>query len=435
MSVARRIATGSVANLAGVVVSALLQLMSVPVLASAWGAERFGLWMMLTTIPTYFALTDLGFAQAATTDMTIRAARHEHEKVVATFQSVGLLFVASSATVFALSMLLLIPGMLSDAKSDNWLLQNAEIIVLLTGYSALALVSQVALAGFRATGNYAVGTLVYDSLVLLEGLAALLTAFLGGDFRAVAIAFIFMRLIGLVIHYSYLRVRVPWLHLGFGHANLEELKRLLAPALAAMTIPVALAVNLQGVVLLVGIVLSPVSVALFVPVRTASRVIIQTIGVVNRATMPEIGRAFGANADGAMLKLLKLNFWMVLVMLVPGGIAFAVFGDQFVTWWSGGHIVPPKSFVQIMAIAMVIHGCWYFGSNILLATNSHAALAKYILGSSVVSLVLLVVFAQRFGLSGAAFASVLSELINAIAVFQIIIGLRKQKSPTISNNK
>ncbi|MET3614939.1 O-antigen/teichoic acid export membrane protein [Rhizobium aquaticum] len=427
MSIARRIATGSVANLAGVGISALLQLLTVPVLASAWGPERFGLWMMLTTIPTYFALTDLGFAQAATTDMTIKAARQEHESVLATFQSVGLLFVASSATVFALSTLLLMPGILSDAQSEYWMIQNAGIIVLLTGYSALALVSQVTLAGFRATGNYAVGTLVYDSLVLVEGLAALLIAFLGGDFRAVAITFIVMRLFGLAIHYSYLRVRVPWLYLGFGHANFEELKRLLAPALAAMMIPVALAINLQGVVLLVGIVLSPASVALLAPVRTASRVIIQVIGVVNRATMPELGRAFGANAEVAISKLLKLNLLMVLVMLVPGGIAFAVFGAQFVTWWSGGHIVPPKSFVEIMALSMVIHGCWYFGSNVLLATNSHTALAKYILGSSIVSLILLVVFAQRFGLVGSAIALALSELINVIAVFQVILRRRNIK--------
>lgn len=416
MSITRRIISGTIANSAGIGMNALLQIMTVPILALAWGQEKFGLWMMLTTIPTYFALTDLGFVQAATSDMTMKTARGEKESALETFQSIWLMFLGTSiALICASCMLFLAKETVMDASS-YWVLENAPLVVMLIAYSALSLLSRVTLAGFRSTGNYAIGSFVYDALVLMEGLAGLFTAYAGGGFFAVVATLIAMRLGSMAAYYLFLRHRVPWLYYGFSHASVKELKRLFAPAIAAITIPVALAVNLQGVVLVVGTVLSPASVAIFTPVRTASRLVIQIIGVVNRATMPEIGRAAGANAGSAMSRLVKLNIFVVVAMLVPGGIAFAVFGQDIIALWSGGKLVPPRTFVALMALAMVMHGAWYFASNVLLATNSHASMAKYLLGSSLISLGLAFVFAQEYGLIGVAISAALSELINSLAV-------------------
>lgn len=416
MSVALRVATGSVANLAGIGMNAVLQLLTVPILVAAWGQERFGLWVMLTTIPTYFALTDLGFVQSATADMTMKNVRGEREDVLATFQSVSLLFVGSSAAIFALSSLLLVPGTLTDRLKDYWIIQNADVVVLLVGYAAGCLLSQVTLAGFRSTGNYAVGTLSLDTMGFLEGLIALLAAHSGAGFQGVVLTLITIRFTIIAVHYALLRATVPWLYYGVDHARFIEIKRLSKSALSALAIPVALAINLQGVVLVVGAVLSPASVAIYTSVRTASRLAIQLTGVVNRATMPEIGRAAGASAVAAMSKLLSMNLYLVLFVLAPGGMAFALFGQDFVTIWSRGHIIPSQTFIEIMAMAMVVHGCWYFASNVLLATNAHSGMAKYLLGASVLSLLVVVVFAKHFGLVGVAVGVTLSEFINAAAV-------------------
>ncbi len=429
MSLVRRVATGSVANLAGISMNAMLQMLTVPILVSSWGQERFGLWVMLTTIPTYFALTDLGFVQAATTDMTMKNVRGEREAVLAIFQSVFLLFVGSSAVIFGLSSLLLLPGILTDTLKHYWIVQNAALVVLLVGYAAGCLLSQVTLAGFRSTGNYAVGTLTLDSMGFLEGLAALLAAYSGAGFQGVVLTLMTMRFTIVAVHYALLRVRVPWLYYGLDHARFIEIKRLSKPALSAMAIPVALAINLQGIVLVVGAILSPASVAVYTSVRTASRLAIQLTGVVNRATMPEIGRAAGAHAPAAMSKLLSMNLYLVLFVLAPGGIAFALFGQDFVALWSRGHIVPSQSFIEIMAMAMVVHGCWYFASNVLLATNAHSGMAKYLLCSAVLSILIVVAFTRQFGLVGVAIGITLSEFVNAAAVLRNLT-----KRPALEGN-
>lgn len=401
--------------------NAILQLLSVPVLVSAWGAERFGLWMMLTTIPTYFALTDLGFVQASTSDMTMQLANGDRKKVVSTFQSSFMLILSMCAIAVAA----FVAGVLVWA---TWIkpVDDIGLLAVLAVYAATALLSRMSLCSLLATGHYAIGTLIYNGLVLAEGLAGLMTAFLGGEFVHVAACMLIARLVNMAVIYGLARRRVPWLDYGFSQASVGEVRRLLKPAMAAMTIPVALAINLQGVVLIVGAVLSPAAVAIYTPVRTCSRLLIQIIGVVNRASMPELARAFALSDGKQLAQILKLNGIMIGVLLLPGSIAFAVFGKIFVELWSGGHIVPEYSFVALLALATFVHGSWYFLSNLLLATNSHVSFAKYSFAASIVTLVLVLALSRALGLDGAGLALVLGEGICAIAVIRIFLSNYRQ---------
>lgn len=414
MGLGRRIVSGTAANSAGIGMNALLQILSVPVLASAWGAERYGVWMMLTTIPAYFALTDLGFVQAATSDMTMQMANGRKEGVLATFQS-------SSLLVFLMSVVLVMivgtAGVVAELSGFALAAVDVNVIVIFCLFAALALLSRMPVAALRATGHYAVGTLVFDVMTMIEGLAGLLTAYLGGGFVEVALCLLSMRLVNMLVLHGLLCRKVPWLRYGLAHASIGELKRLVKPAVAAMTIPVALAINLQGVVLIIGAVLSPAAVAVYTPVRTCSRLLIQVIGVVNRATMPELAAAFAREDRGQLLHLLKINGLMIGVLLVPGSIVFALVGKEFVEFWSAGHISPERSFVVLMALATVVHGLWYFASNVLLATNSHVSFAKYSLAASVVTLGLVFALSRTMGLDGAGLAIVIGEMLCVMAVW------------------
>ncbi len=409
MTVFRRVALGTFANAAGIGMNSVLQLLTMPMLLVAWGQDRFGIWLMLTTIPAYFALSDLGFVQAATTDMTIKHAENDFLAVLRTFQSTFILFLSLFIAVIAASTLIYISLYLNGLLVFY---PYSEICMLLVVYSSLSILSRVTLAGFKATGEYALGSLIYDFLTFVEGIISIIIAYWGGSFESVGFTLIFMRLGCMILFYTLLRRRVPWLYYGADHATAGELRRLLAPALAAMAIPMAFAINLQGILLVVGYVLSPASVAIFSPVRTASRLIIQLLGVINRATMPEIGRAAGEGASSTMDKLLRLNFMLIFFILIPGCIIFCFFGQKIVMMWSGGKLEPPASFVAMMALAMAMQGSWNFISNIALAKNEHINLAKLLFISSVISLFLAYPSAKFFGLSGCAAAITIGELMN-----------------------
>jgi O-antigen/teichoic acid export membrane protein len=116
---------------------------------------------------------------------------------------------------------------------------------------------------------------------------------------------------------------------------------------------------------------------------------------------------------------LKVNSLLLLLALLPGTLVFAALGSQVVALWSAGHILPDRGFVALVALATLVHGTWYFLSNILLATNDHLALAKYGLGAAVLTLGLVAFLAATLGLVGVGLGLILGEALCAIAVGRI----------------
>ncbi|MDC7786711.1 hypothetical protein PQJ75_08250 [Rhodoplanes sp. TEM] len=429
MSLRRRTVDNTVANIVGVGLTALAQLATVPVLSAAWGIAGFGTWLMLATIPTWLALGDFGFGTAATAEMIAAAARGERARVVAVFQSVLLLTLLAAATAVALASPLLVADRLPGLP--GWAAAHGPAVAVLVAYAAAALVSRLFLAALRASGHYASATIAFETATCLECLAMLGAALLGADHLGCALVLLGCRAVMTAAFAALLTHRVPDLRPGLAHASAADLRRLLSPAVATLAFPIAFAVNIQGMTLVAGTVLSPVAVAVLEPVRTASRVAIQVTGAVNRATMPEFAAATARGDHAAVRKLVAVNVGVAAGVLLPGAAAFVLLGRTVVEIWSGGRIVPEAGFVLLMGIAMLIHGLWHFTANLLLAVNAHADFARVLVASALVSVAAAVPAAHLFGLDGIAGTVLLSESLCLLGVCHAVdrSGLAKAWAP------
>ena len=74
-SIRSRLVKGFGANIYGQVVTAVVQLVGVPIFLWAWGTELYGEWLILFAIPSYLSMSDLGFSLSAANDMTARGCR------------------------------------------------------------------------------------------------------------------------------------------------------------------------------------------------------------------------------------------------------------------------------------------------------------------------------------------------------------------------
>jgi len=425
MSLKRRLFGNIIAAGGSVGWSAIMQLVSVPVLLPLWGAERYGSWLMLTTIPSYFALSDFGFAAAATSEMTMLIARGERDAALVTFQSLWRLIFTVIAVILTLTSPLLIIGLLADGSSPWWQAHSVTLFILIA-YAGATQCSRIVLAAHRSSGHYALGTMVYDVIQFVEGMIVLLLAFLGSGFAVCAAGYLAVRLCNSVIMALLLKRNVPWMQIGIAHAHTGELKRLLQSAIAAMTIPVALAINIQGMILVVGSMISPVAAAVLGPVRTVSRVAVQAVGIINRASMPEVSTAHSQGSQVSLEKLVRLNLLSVAVILLPGVILFACFGVSLVRLWTYGHIVPTVGFIVLMAIATFFNGCWTFASNMLLAINKLVQFSRRLMFVSVGVIAVAVPAARYYGLIGVATALVVAEFTTVVIALLIAYPILKQ---------
>jgi O-antigen/teichoic acid export membrane protein len=366
-AILKRLGLGTLASAYGYFVTATLQLVSLPVLVHAWGADVYGKWLMITTLPTYLTLFDLGFSTTATIVMGRKVGRGDYDGARAVFRSVLVLSTSISVGLAVIAMI-------STFFLPEWIAQrgfldsqSAHAIPLLVLYSAAILQTAIISAGLRSTGNYAVGTFFSDNITLTEGLLAVVAAMVGGGFIGAATVLLAGRLIGLGLLSLFLRSQVPWLGLSYKGASLEEIRKLFGPSISISLLPVGLGVSLQGIVVVIGIVLSPAMAAVFASTRTICRFAVQIAATVNRASVPELSHAIGGGRKEIIALILLANVVTAALFILPANIILAIFGRQIVYVWSLGKIDPPNALIIIISAGILFHACWWNTATLLTA--------------------------------------------------------------------
>lgn len=417
--VSGRLFSGVGANAYGQAVTLLIQFGSVPLLLHAWGARTFGLWLVISAIPSYLALADFGFSTAAANDMTLATARGAYDQAGNVFQSVLALNVLVSLALVALILpiVLLIPerflpqtALVGGAEVRLvWILQTCQVAATLS-CGAFG-------GGFQSSGRYALGVFLTSSARLLESLALVIGALLFRNLGIAAALMLATRLAALFGIAALLLRATPWLRLGFCHASVANIRRLMNPALAVMALPAAFAVSLQGFVLVIGACLSLDAVAMFSTVRTMTRAVIQAGGVVNHAIMPELTRAFGAGEASRVRRLMRLNLASVVGLNALAFVVIAFFGTMIVAFWTSGHIAPNPTLVIGLAAVASLHSFWLSQANLILAVNRHAAYSYWFLGVCLASVLVAIPVARAFGVEG-----LLAPLLAGECLMILIVG-------------
>jgi len=402
--VATRIARGIGMTAFDKLVIAATQLVLVPVLATRWGLERYGLWLLLATVPQFLGVSDLGFATAAGTRMTMAAARGDRDEALRLFQSAWRAILASSAAMLGLVALglWLVPADMFGGAPRPIADDPRLTLALLALYGVMAVQGGILFAGFRAAGLFTVGAFWNAMVLLIENGALVVAVILGGGLSAAAGAWLAGRSLGLAGQALLLRRRVPWLILGWRRGSWPQARGLLAPALAVMLMPLAQAAVLQGTALMLGLAAGRGAVPAFAAARTLSRVGMQLCWIASTPVMPEFSAAVARGDRRAMaaMQLALIAFSAGLVL--PFAVGFSIFGAGAIQLWTHGAIAAPQGLVLFMGLALLCGGFWYPVSNLILACNRHAGYTTRYALLALVSLPAAYGAAHAWGASGAA---------------------------------
>lgn len=389
--VVARLVKGLVANAAGKAWVVLSQIVTIPTLTFAWGAKEYGTWLIISTIPTYIALGDFGFGSAAAVEMTRRYSQADKSGALAVFQSAWVLISTFVAIAIAalIATIILSPTYIELLPTE---LRADEIFIaaaLLSLYSFFAVQMAVINSAFRACGYYSRGTLLLDLVMPAEMCALVATALLGGRMVAVALALLIVRSIACVSFYWFLRRHEPWISIGYSHADVSELKRLLRPSLASLALTASGAISLQGVVVAIGFVFSPTAAAVFNAARTVTRIPVQLIGLIVRASIPEMTRAHSLGDLRLFSRLMSANVGVaILISLIASGALF-VFGRSIVLALSHGTLHAEQSVVIALTLAMAAHVIWSTIAQAFVSINQQHVFSHHYLVFAIAPIILI----------------------------------------------
>ncbi len=418
----RRLLAGFGANSFSRLTTTLTQIFSVPIFLSHWGVHLYGEWILLNTIPSYLGLSDVGFGSVAGNEMTMRVAAQDLTQALVVFQSVWVLTTVITSVV---GVLLLIAAWLLPL--GTWLnmhaisARDARLIVLLLGLAVLLGMQETLFqAAFRCVGKYPLGTVAKSLVVLAAFLSTMVGVWMGLSPLSVATLYVAVNTSGVIGLWILLRREVPWIRFGIRYAEWSAIRRLTGPALSFMSFPLVNALNLQGILVVIGYVMGPTAVVTFNTARTISRSATQGMNLINNSIWPEMSAAFGRGAMGTARMLHRRSCQLSLLLCLGITLTVALLGGWIWKVWTVGRVPTDPVLLNLMLLQMLISAFWFTSSVVPMATNQHQRMARIMLAATCLALALawLLMRVHSLGLRGAAIALAAGDLVTASYVLR-----------------
>lgn len=432
LTLRKRIRRGLAGQGFGKVIQTITRLIGVPLFVSLWGLDLYGEWLIVTAASSYLALSDVGFGTAGVNEMVMLSARDDTDGALKVFQSVALATFAVSLGIVTLGC-----GLLFLLPSRSWLhlslLHDSDILIIFSvmGAGIVIRFQQTLLyGGFSATGEYGLGTFYLSLSTLAELAGSVLGALIGkgpigaaiGSLGGTTFAYILMR--------KSLWKRCPWLVYGWRAADWATIRRLWAPATAFLAFPLGNALNFQGAVIVIGAALGPSAAAVFSALRTLTRAIAAAVGAIGTTLSPEMARAFGRGDIILSRKLHNYACQVAIWATIGAIVGLTLFAQRFVPVWTNGYVALDWAVFLILLATVAVNSLWNASLIAAYATNNHERIAVAYVVVNVAAVVTAYFGARQYGLSAAALALLVCDIILAFYVIRQSLTLLDQRFST-----
>ncbi|MBS1712899.1 MAG: lipopolysaccharide biosynthesis protein [Armatimonadetes bacterium] len=418
-SLVKRIVRGVAANGFGQVVTLLSGVVTVPLFMRYWGQDLFGEWLFLSSIPTYLSMSGFGFGTTAGSDMTMLVAQGKRLEALRVLQTAWLLSTVLTVGVVGVAMVVCFVAPL-DQWFKNFTLSPRECLSILT---VLLLSVAVAQQGSlidsvaKAIGMFDRNVFFMNVMRLCEVVAGIVVVVAGGDPWCYAWTLIVFKVVTYLSFWAWYRRIAPWLYLGWRYAGKDTLKPMVGPALTFSAFNLGYAMSIQGILILVGAFLSPAATALFGPLRTLTRVVLQAATALGNTVWPELSRAVGAGDLGLARRLhrksIQITFWIV----APSSVVLFFIGPWVFAKWTTIQGLDPL-LLGLLLVVTLFGSLWGVSSSVPLSINKHQSTAYVFIATTTGVFALAAALVKQAGLVGVAVAMVIGEAVMLAFVWQ-----------------
>jgi O-antigen/teichoic acid export membrane protein len=402
-------------------VTILVQLVNVPVMLRVWGPHLYGEWLLISTIPAYLLLSDLGFGNVAGTDMTMRVNANDRAGAIETFQSTTVLVLGISSLLGMILSFCIFALPLHEVLHISSMspLEMKYALLVLCLNCLVILQWSVIISAYRCAGEYARGILFVNLIRIVEGASFLMLLVIRARPVQLALLMLGISLLGTAWLVIAQRKLIPWLRYGIERVTRARIRQLARPAFAFMAFPAGSALSLQGTTIVIGMVLGPLAVAVFNPMRTLSRAVFQLTDAVKSSVWPELSAAYGQGNWVLARRLHRASCQVSMLLALLASLALALFGPQLFRLWTRGLVSMDLPTFYILLAVVLANSGWNASSAVPLAANRHQRLALTYLACTAASLMLCWVLTESFGLRGSAAALLVCDCVMSFYVVRM----------------
>jgi O-antigen/teichoic acid export membrane protein len=416
-SVRRRVTAAAGAHVVGQALNIVYQLIGVPIFLWAWGTERYGEWLLLTAVPSFLSMSNVGFCSAAASQMAIYNGRNDRPSALLCFQ-------AAWTIVVILSLAMLITACSLFGISDKYLTLFRDIGPDELRYTGIVLTLQIIAiqvamlfdAGFRSVGLTSRGIHWINIYRLATFIACMGGLGLKASVLSVAAAMAISQSVVVFAMRIDLYRTTPWLALRLTRGIAGEFGRLTVSGFAFMAFPLGQSLRNQGVLLMLGIATNPPTVVLYSALRTLTNSVFQSIRTLQRAFLPELSVAYGSGDLSLLRKLHRSISQLSLFLVSISSAALLLFGEALFLFWTRGQLQFDYTLFVLLLAAGILSSLWNANLAVAMSINAHRRQSLVHIVATCLGLALCFVLIRAHGIAGAAIAILLIDLTMLVSV-------------------
>jgi O-antigen/teichoic acid export membrane protein len=395
----------------------VMSFVSVPLTIHYLGAERYGVWLTISSLLLWVALTDFGLTGNALVNVLSEAIGNDDREsarhyVASAFWAL-VTIAAAIGVIFAVAFHF-VPWRavfrVSDATSTQELETTCALVLAL-------FVINLPLGLLRSLYNAHQEGYITNIWGIISGVASLLgliivTRFQGGLPQLVIAISAVPALVLLANVYHAFVIRYPWLAPAPAAVRWSYIRRILKLGGKYMIMQLASLGIYQSQAMIITQMLGPSQVVIFV---VTYKIVALPMDLVYMGTVPFIS-AFGeakARRDWKWIRGAYTNGTFASIALgVPLAVALALVAKPLILVWAGPSAVPDAHLVLWLFIYSAIGICLMMAGTLLCGIEKLEPLTASIVLCAIGCVVFGVIFAPWWGLSGVAFAMSISKIVT-----------------------
>lgn len=406
------------ANLFGIGVQLLNQIVLVPFYILYWGNNLYSDWIVLSALTVIFGMSDIGINSVIQNRFSIKYAEGNHSEC-STLLSFNFIIITIVASLSIGGTIVYVATSDISQNLDLHLLSRDDaslIFILLLVNIFLNMYSGIPNAIFR-------GKHLNSKAVLIDQFAKLLT---------VAITFTCLLMSISITTMCILLVAPPLMALAYKCYATQRLfkwvpslrirdwglmRTIFIQALGYLSFPVCNAIILQGFTLVVNKFFGADTVVLYNTTRTMCNFIKTLLATVLHSAWPEFSIAYGERNTVRMSSLYYKSIKVSVLGAIVISLGILIFGPWIYSIWTHSQIPFDYSLTMAFLVVLVINTFWNTGCVVLIATNNHIELGLLDLFATILSIIAAVIVAQyTHSISAMVYCTLIIDVILTIFV-------------------
>jgi len=396
----------------------LVQLLSVPLLIKIFGQERYGSFLVLISLFSWFSLANLGLANSLTTPLSAAIARNDLEASTRlTSSALALIFTAAACVAIPAALALPhIPWhrVVGADNPDPDLSEAATIGALLTAVGLLtSLGDRLLFAQQRSHASYLL--LCLANVATLLGIASILLLQHPASMTLIAAIVltptIAAQAVGALIALAHNSIRFAWR--AVDRSTAVSLLGTGTEFLAAQAVAILM---WQTDNLVVAALFDSATVAEYATTFKLAALGTIAFGAIVAGLWPAVAAASASGRTNWIQTTTQLHAKRLMGLAFAAGSLVILLGPATVRFWTAGTIHPSFPLACAVAAYLPVYAWCLVYSQVLNGLGAVRVQVIYGGAAAVANLGLSILLGRTFGVSGVCWATTIAALIPAYAV-------------------